>query len=1001
MGRAMGRPIQVMGRSVGARFQVPDVHGQVRQRVLESLQQAVEAHPLTVLVAPAGSGKTTSLVHLARATERSHVWYRATPTQTPRDDLLGQLELAFRQVTGGFTGNWTHLEAAVDALAAIPEPPPTLLMIDDLHELADSPAEQILERLVHDLPPWLRVLVATRHRPDFNHSALRLSGDLVEITEDVLRWRPWEVERLFRDYYRMRLRPEEAARLTQRTEGWVAGLQLFHLASEHLPLAERSQLIDELHTRPGLVRDYLTQNVLAGLPDRLRSFMIDTCVLGRLDGPLCDQLRGRSGSASTLDELEHKRLFLTPREDGLGYRYHEVLRSYLEISMLERDGEMAARARFHRAGGLLERCGALPEALHAYSRAESWHDAARLLGSDGPALARGGHSILASLPPPLMLADPWLRLAHARALVGEGRLRPAIQAYNAAEAAFGPSPAAQTCRDEKAIAQPFVDVRERPPRTLADLLREALRTDPRRRAHEALATETPEGMLTAAVAVLLAGGADEARQLARRAGSDPEAEVFVIAAARALEHVAGLAGGLPEDFGDLLWAAETFEHLGSTWLARLARTVSNCQSVAGLEEVATTWELLNGDDDPWGPPLFRLVAGIAAVIHERPEPDWLDEAARSFREIGAGTMEAWARAWEALARADRDEPEPLAAAEQARSLARHAHVPGAVAVSEVAIAVADATQAQDAMARARSLSRELGLVLPALTEPRREFEVDVRGPAGSRVTCFGHLDLVIEGRSVDLSGLKPQSRTLLGLLAIRTGAPLHREYLIDALWAGEDPTAARRRLPVLVSTVRRHLEPDARPGDWSLLVRQGEAYMLQSPQDTYVDVRAFEEAASHARNAHVRRDLEAEVEAHRRVIATYGGDLLPEFGAVEWVVEEREYYRAQVIRSAVTLASWQLEGGDPSACAETVEAGLRIDRYHSQLWCLLADAHRALGDLAAATRAEQGHAAVLQELGITRTGCCPSMAPDVMVPAAPVRASVGHPISEGSATGSR
>lgn len=998
MGQAVGLP-EVERTAVGARFHLPDVRGQVRQRVLESLHHAIENHPLTVLVAPAGSGKTTALVQFASASTRAHVWYRATPTQAPHDDLLAQLERAFRHVVGELPDSWDHLDAAVDALASVPDPSPTVLMIDDLHELAGSAAEHTLELLVQDLPPWLRVLVSTRHRPDFNHSALRISGDLVEITEDVLRWRPWEVERLFRDYYRMRLRPEDAARLTQRTEGWVAGLQLFHLASEHLPLVQRSRLIDELHTRPGLVRDYLTHNVLAGLPERLRSFLIDTCVLGRLDGSLCDQLRDGSGSASTLAELEHKRLFLTPREDGLGYRYHEVLRSYLEISMLERDGAMAARARFHRAGGILEQGGALSEALHAYARADSWQDAARLLGSDGPALARGGPSVLASLPRPLMMADPWLRLAHARALVGEGRLRPAVQAYTAAEAAFGPSPAAQICRDEKSKAQPWIDVRERPPRTLTDLLREATRTDPRRRANEALASETPQRMLIAGVALLLAGGADESRRLARRAGSHPDAEVFVIAAARALEHIAGLASGLPEESGDLLWAAETFEHLGSTWLARLARTISNCRTAAGLEEVATTWELLDSEDDPWGPPLFRLIAGIAAVVHGRPEPVWLDEAARGFHEIGAGTMEAWARAWEALARVGCDEPEPLAAAEQGRSLARHSHVPGAEAIAELAIAAADSSQAQDATARARSLARELGLSLPTLAEPHVVLDVTVRELAGSHVSCFGHLDLMFEGRSVDLAGLKPQSRTLLALLAVQTGAPLHREYLIEALWYGEDPAAARRRLPVLVSTVRRHLEPDAQPGNWSLLVRQGEAYMLRPPQETYVDVRALKEAAANAREAHVRHDLEAEMAGHQGVIAAYSGDLLPEFGAVDWVVEEREYYRAQVVRSAMALASWQLLRGDANGCVETVDMGLRIDRYHSQLWCLLADAHRALGDLAAAVRAEQGHAAVLDELGIAGAGCCPSMAPEAFgTPGVRVRTSVGDLVTEVSTT---
>lgn len=960
------------GPEPGSRVGVPDVPGLARQRVLEALHHAVEHHAVVLLVAPAGSGKTTELVQFVRTTSRRTVWCHADAAPTRPSGVLDDL---VRSLRPGTTEVVDDVDGAISALQEVP-PAPTVAVIDDLHELGDPAAEQALERFARRMPSWMRLVAATRHTPGFNHSRLRVSQDLVQLTEDDLRWRPWEVERLFRDYYRTRLRPEEAALLTQRTEGWVAGLQLFHLATRDLPLAGRTQLIDGLHTRPGLVRDYLTHNVLAELPRELRDFLVDTCVLGRLDQMLCDQLRDRTDSGVRLAELEDKRLFLVPREDGLGYRYHEVLRAHLEICLLERDGAMASRARFHRAGQLLEAADATTEALHAYTRAEAWQDVARLLGSDGPSFARGGQALLGALPRSLVVADPWLRLAQARALLGDGRLGPAIAAYRDAESAFEHQPAARICRDERTAVQPWIEGLERPPRTLTDRLRAAVRGDPRRWAGEARDTATPRGLLAASVALLLAGSTDEARRTARDAGNHPDAEVFSIAAARALEHVTSLLSGTSVDPTDLPWAAETFEQVGSTWLARLARTVANCRTPDGLEDAEALWGILDEDTDPWGPPILRLAAGIAAVVHDRPDPDWLDEAALAFRRLGGGTLEAWARAWEALARARVGDPEPVALAEQARSLARHAQVPGAEGVAELAIATTGDGQAPDAEARARAIANELGLALPAVPPPPPDATVQERVPP-SQVRCLGGLALSLHGEPVDTAPLKPQGRALLALTAMQAGTPVHRDHLIDVLWPDDDPDTARRRLSVVVSTVRRHLEPDTEPGEWTALVRRGEAYVLQVPPDTYVDVHALDDAAATARAAHASGDEAVEMAAHRAVLDAYGGDLLPEFGPAEWLVDDRERYRVQVVHAAQARAAWELANGDPLACVETANDGLRVDRYRTPLWCLLADAHRALGDLAAAVQAEDEHAAVLEDLGI-ETGCCPSMDPAVV-----------------------
>lgn len=928
--------------------------------------EAAAIHPMTLVTAPAGAGKTTALVHFARSCGRPHGWYRAEATEAEPATMLAHVRRALDGVLEHHLDDWPDADAAVRSLATVGSRPRTLLFIDDLHELCGSRAEDALERLVRNLPPWLSIVAATRRTPDCNLPDLLVSEVVVELADDVLRWRPWEVERLFRDFHRLPLRPEEAARLTQRTEGWAAGLQLFHLASRDLPTAGRRDLIDDLHTRPGLVRAYLARNVLAGLPDDLRRFMVDTCVLGRLDAEVCDRLRGADDSDEYLADLRRRRLFVVPRADGRGLRYHEVLRTHLETSLHTRDGPATARRHHLRAGALLEEEGSVGEALHAYIRAEAWDDAARLLGTDGRMLVSGGSRVvLEQLPTAMVDSDPWLQLIAARSLVGDGRLAEATAAYRRAEQAFGRLPGADVCRRERVALSPWLDVTEQPRRILTDVLRMAVRRNPRRRAREAATRDGPRARLVAGVALLLAGAVDEAADAARDAGTHPDAEVFTMAAATAVEHVARIAGGRQAPPTELLRSAEIFEQLGATWLARLVRAISGCRSRAAVDETEALQDMARERDDAWGGAVLALVAGLAAIVHGPPRPDLLEQAAERFRGLDAGTLESWARSLQALAAVQCGEADARAMAEQARSMARRTGVPGAEAVAESALAALPGADAGAARLRADALTGELGLALPGLQAAPVRARVVASREAPSEITCLGGLAITIAHRVIDPEELKPQAHTVLALLAASTGKIVHRQRLMAALWPHEDPDVARARLPVLVSTVRRHLEPDVEAGSWSLLVGHGDGYRLQVPEGTWVDVTVFDDAVAAARRARHDGNRTAEMQFLGVAVDAYGGPLLPEFGPAEWIVEEREHYRLQFARATEALGAWHLGRGEAAAAVDLARGGLRADRYRSRLWHLLVRGHRAVGDEVAATRASEQHAAVMAELGVT------------------------------------
>jgi DNA-binding SARP family transcriptional activator len=173
-----------------------------------------------------------------------------------------------------------------------------------------------------------------------------------------------------------------------------------------------------------------------------------------------------------------------------------------------------------------------------------------------------------------------------------------------------------------------------------------------------------------------------------------------------------------------------------------------------------------------------------------------------------------------------------------------------------------------------------------------------------------------------------------------------------------------RNLHVVISTIRRFLDPDALRGSSSVLLREGDAYRLALPADAVVDIREFESGVAQGRAARLADDWESAIEAIERALDAYGGDLLPEAGPAEWVVEARERYRAQASEAALMLTEVHLERGDPATAAAVSERGLRIDRYRDSQWRVLVTACERAGDKAAAARARRSYREVLAELGL-------------------------------------
>jgi DNA-binding SARP family transcriptional activator len=237
---------------------------------------------------------------------------------------------------------------------------------------------------------------------------------------------------------------------------------------------------------------------------------------------------------------------------------------------------------------------------------------------------------------------------------------------------------------------------------------------------------------------------------------------------------------------------------------------------------------------------------------------------------------------------------------------------------------------------------------------------------------LGGYELRLDGRPVDLSGVRPRARALLRLLSLYAGGPVHHETIEAAMWPEADTDAASRNLHVAIAGLRRALEPNAGRGTFQLLRREGDAYRIALPEGADVDLLRFERALAAGRSARERGDADTALVAYQESLDRYAGELLPEDGPAEWVADRRELARLGAVEAAQQLAQLLLDRGDVEAAAQAAAAGLRIERYHDPLWRLLIRSRDEAGDQGAASRARAGYDRMLAELGVpTGAGAAP------------------------------
>jgi LuxR family transcriptional regulator, maltose regulon positive regulatory protein len=432
-----------------------------RPRLAQRLDEG-RGRGLVLACAPAGYGKTVLLAEWARRSRHRVAWLSLDAGDNDPARFWRHTVAALDRVRPGISERMGPLlgpppppsfeplvTALINEVAGQPDEDEALLLVlDDYHVISSLLVHESLRFLLEHRPPGLHLVLASRSDPPLALARLRARGQLTELRAAELRFTPGEAAALLRQVAAATggTRPDAplpdaaAAALAARTEGWAAGLQLAGLS-----LRGHSDVDGFVAAFTGshrYVLDYLAEEVLERQPGRVREFLLETSVLERLSGELCDAVTGRPGSQALLEQAERAGLFVVPLDEMRGWwRYHHLFADLLRARLQQEQPGRVPELHRNAAAWYAERGLADDAIRHAVAAGEmTW--AARLIEQHFDELfyLRGeGATVqrwLSALPGDLVQTRPRLLLAQALLASYDGRMETAEPLLGAAEQAY-------------------------------------------------------------------------------------------------------------------------------------------------------------------------------------------------------------------------------------------------------------------------------------------------------------------------------------------------------------------------------------------------------------------------------------------------------------------------------------------------------------------------------------------------------------------------------------
>ena len=427
-------------------------HQTVERTRLHDLLRHGRMLPLTLVVAPAGWGKSTLVAGWLAHDRITAGWVSLDSGDDDPKRFWRYLLLAADQAgsTAGAAA-LRRLDAAGsdvlrDVLPAFvneltSSESPLVLVLDDYHLVTSAQVHNSVATLLDRSPPQLHLMLITRADPPLPLSRLRVRGDLAELRAEDLRFSPDEALEFFSDRLGTQLSERDVLRLLARTEGWAAGLQLAALRLRDR--ADPSAFIERFTGADWHIVNYLGEEVLTSQTPLVRDFLLVTSVLNRMCAPLCDALTGRADGAELISEIHRANLFLIPLDDERRwFRYHHLFGGLLRHE-LARTAPGQPSELHRRAAQWYADHGDAAEAIgHAFASGDD-SLSRRLVAAHWRQPFNAGQletvrMWLDALPAALVAADASLSAARVWVALDTGRLEEVAAALDAAEASGPP-----------------------------------------------------------------------------------------------------------------------------------------------------------------------------------------------------------------------------------------------------------------------------------------------------------------------------------------------------------------------------------------------------------------------------------------------------------------------------------------------------------------------------------------------------------------------------------
>lgn len=450
-----------MDQLLATKLYIPPVRPEIvsRRRLIEKLNAGLHRKS-TLVSAPAGFGKTTligewlgTIQNNAGSTNRTDYRFAWLSLDNGDNDSIRFLSYFVAALSRVDEGETAIGKRALGMLQSTQSPPASsvltvlindlsaitgkvIFVLDDFHLIDSQSVHDALSFFIENMPPQVHLVLLTREDPLLPIPRLRARGQLTELRAADLRFTSSEVADFLNRVMGLNLTRDDIATLETRTEGWIAGLQLAAISLQGRP--DATQLIKTFSGSHRLVLDYLIEEVLNQQPESVRTFLLQTAILDRLTGSLCDALTGQNNGQKTLEMLGRSNLFIVPMDNEREwYRYHHLFADLLHQRLQQTHPEKIPTLH-RRASEWCEQNGFIDKAIKHSLGAGDFELAADLVESAWIPMNTNYQSVTwlgwaRSLPEELIRLRPMLSAACGWASLDTGDLDSAELRFRDAE----------------------------------------------------------------------------------------------------------------------------------------------------------------------------------------------------------------------------------------------------------------------------------------------------------------------------------------------------------------------------------------------------------------------------------------------------------------------------------------------------------------------------------------------------------------------------------------